>query len=247
MLEVKHVTKCFGGVKALNGVDLVLGTEKITGILGPNGAGKSTLINAITGFFPCTTGQILWNGEDISRLAPHEIARRGIVRTFQIPKYFNGISVTDHLNIADAARRKQEKSGSSSWRRELATQLLENAGFGRALHSDMPIEEVGLSYWQLKVLQAATVICRGGEMLFLDEPVGGLSKAEAEELAKAVRFVTENGVRVCIVEHRIGWILGLAERTVVLEQGRVIAEGTPEEIRTNQRVIDCYLGEADND
>lgn len=241
MLSINNVSKQFGGVHALNGINLELGNERITGILGPNGAGKSTLINVITRFYPCTSGEIVFNGQNITFMQPFEIARLGIIRTFQIPRYFHGVSVNEHLNIAVAARQRENKN--DKWYREFAEKILKNASFERALRLDLPVEQVGLSYWQLKVLQVATAICRGAKMVFLDEPVGGLSKDEATALAEAIRFVADNDVRVCIIEHRIGWILGLAEKAIVLDQGAVISVGTPQEVRNDPHVIECYLGD----
>jgi ABC-type branched-subunit amino acid transport system ATPase component len=249
LLVLNDVTKHFGGVHALDGVNLTLGAEKIAGILGPNGAGKTTLINAITGFQPCTSGQILWNDEDITNQKNHIISRKGILRTFQIPLFFRGASVMGHLDIAsssESSRKDNANKEEKAWMYELAINILQNAGFEKALNTFMPVELVGLSYWQLKVLQVATAICRGAKLLFLDEPAGGLSREEADELARAIHFAADKGVKICIVEHRIGWLLGLAERAIVLDQGKVIADGSPEEVRNDTRVIKCYIGDEKN-
>lgn len=251
MLQINDVSKRFGGLQALNGVTVTLGEENISAIMGPNGAGKSTLISVVTGVYNCTSGTVEWNDINITGLANYQISRYGILRTFQIPKVFHGVSAKGHLEIAKAAGTlsMQAKAGNENreWMYDLAYEMLQNSGFGRALSTNEPIDQVGLAYWQLKVLQVATTICCGAQLLFLDEPAGGLSQDEATELARAVRMVADHGVKVCIVEHRIGWILGLAERVVVMDQGKIIADESPDKVRCDQRVIDCYLGDIKDD
>ncbi|MFQ5816059.1 MAG: ABC transporter ATP-binding protein [Candidatus Hydrothermarchaeaceae archaeon] len=248
MLRVKNVEKSFGGIRAVNGCSIRVDRGSTIGMIGPNGAGKSTLFDLITGFQKLDQGDIYFDGKRIDGLPPHEIAQRGLVRTFQISRPLSKMTVLDNMLLSPQGQKgenlinalfgiydieKQEKE-----HRARALGLLEFLGL-----IDLKEEYAGnLSAGQMKLLELARALMVDPEMLLLDEPIAGVNPTLAEELLKHIRELQEKGVTFLIVEHNMEAIMRVSEKIYVLENGGVIAEGTPEEIRANERVLDAYLG-----
>jgi branched-chain amino acid transport system ATP-binding protein len=233
LLEVKNVSKIFGGLQALNGVNMELNRGEIFALIGPNGAGKTTLFNVITGSFSPSAGQILFKGDDITGLQPHEICFRGISRTFQLVKPFEEMSVFDNVMIGSFNR-----TGSQVRAEEQAREILEFtglAGRGRKLASELTIAD-------RKRLELARALATRPEILMLDEVMTGLTHSECDTALELVRRIRDQGVTVLLIEHVMRAVMRLSERIVVLHYGKVIAEGTPGEICRNQSVIEAYLG-----
>lgn len=248
MLMVENAEKSFAGIRAVNDCSIRVDRKAIVGLIGPNGAGKSTLFDLITGFQKLDQGKIYFRGERIDGLPPHEIAQRGLVRTFQISRPLSKMTVLENLLFAPKGQRgenllralfrsrdieKQEKE-----HRAKALELLEFLGL-----IDLQGEYAGnLSAGQMKLLELARALMAGPEMLLLDEPVAGVNPSLAKELLKRIKKLQEQGMTFLIVEHNMEAIMRVSEKIYVLENGRIIAEGSPKEIRANERVLDAYLG-----
>ena len=230
LLELRQVTKRFGGVTAVNCCSLDLAPGKIYGLIGPNGSGKTTLFNCITGLEVREEGQIRFKGERIDGLKPHQVARRGIGRTFQIIRVFPELTALENLLVVtwepfDAAHRR-------------AQELLRFVTLDRLLN-----EYAGnLSYGQQKLLELARVLMTDPELILLDEPAAGVNRTLLNELLEAIRNLGAQGKTVFIVEHDMKVIMDLSEKIFVLNYGEKIAEGPPGLIQSDQRVIEAYFG-----
>jgi ABC-type branched-subunit amino acid transport system ATPase component len=230
ILEIRDVTKRFGGVTAVNCCSLVLAPGKIYGLIGPNGSGKTTLFNCITGLTPRDEGEVRYKGERIDGLKPHRVARRGIGRTFQIIRVFPELTALENLLVVtrepfEAARRR-------------AQELLRFVTLDR-----LQSEYAGnLSYGQQKLLEFIRVLMTDPELILLDEPAAGVNRTLLNELLAAITRLRDQGKTILIVEHDMKVVMGLCETVFVLDYGEKIAEGPPGVIQADERVIEAYFG-----
>ena len=239
-LEAVDVTKSFGGVHALRGVSFELAEREIVGLIGPNGSGKTTLLNCIAGVYAPTAGNILLDGEPLGGRAGHRIARAGVVRTFQNIRLFARLSVLQNVEIS-ALATKQVTRGRS---RQYASGLLGELGI-----QQLAEREAGtLSYGDQRRLEIARALAAGPRFLLLDEPAAGMNETESNAVrAQVERVRSERGCGVLVVEHDLRLILQLCDRIYVLNEGEVIATGTPAEVRRDPAVIAAYIGDETHD
>ena len=243
VLEVKGLTKRFGGLTAVSELDFEVHEGEVLGIIGPNGAGKSTTFNVVAGAYTADSGEARFAGEPILGLAPHQIAARGILRTFQHNRPFAGMSVLD--NVLVGAHTRFHKSPFSkvapkeeAEKRQRAEALIEFVGLREARGADVTT----LSFGQGRLLEIARALAGEPKLILLDEPAAGLTPGECERLAEIIRGVAARGIAVLLIEHDMHFLLPLAHRVVVLNFGCKIADGLPDEIRANPAVMDAYLG-----
>jgi ABC-type branched-subunit amino acid transport system ATPase component len=250
ILQVQGLTKRFGGLTAVDRLDLEVGEGEILGVIGPNGAGKSTTFNLIAGTHAASEGEIRFAGESIAGLPPHRIAARGVMRTFQHNRPFAGMPVIDNIlvgahtrfaaslcSVLLGASRHEEQA-----RREKARELVQFVGLAEYAGADVGT----LSFGQGRLLEIARALAGEPKLILLDEPAAGLTPAETARLAEIIRGVAARGIAVLLIEHDMHFLLPLAHRVVVLNFGAKIADGLPDEIRANRAVMDAYLGAAVN-
>jgi len=244
VLEARAITKSFGAFKAVDGVDLNVIKGEIHAMIGPNGAGKTTCFNLLTGNLPLTTGEIKLNGKRISGLSMDKIARRGIVRSYQISSIFPDFTV---LNNVRFALQQKRKSNFDFWRSELklrdlnerAMTLLEDLGL-----ADSATARAGdLSYGRKRALEIATTLALDPKVLLLDEPTSGMGREDIGRVVELIRKVSK-GRTVLMVEHNLSVVEGLCDRVTVLARGQVIAKGSYDEVAKDAQVIEAYLGTA---
>ncbi|MGK2943909.1 MAG: ABC transporter ATP-binding protein [Desulfuromonadales bacterium] len=235
LLELKSVTKTFGGLTANNQISFKVQTGEIVGLIGPNGAGKTTLFNVISGYYAPSYGQILLNGKDISGKPPYELAGLGIGRTFQVVKPFPGLSVLENVLIASFLRYpKRSHAEKHAW------DILELTG----LADRAEVSVAGLTLAGRKRLEIGKALALEPTFLLLDEVVAGLNPTEVDLTIELILKLRDQGVTILIVEHIMRVIMRICDRLVVLNFGEKIAEGTPEEISNNPSVIEAYLGDS---
>jgi ABC-type branched-subunit amino acid transport system ATPase component len=245
ILEVRKLSKRFGGLTAVSDLSFAVREREILGLIGPNGAGKSTTFNVIAGAYRADSGAIAFLGEPIGGLAPHEIARRGLMRTFQHNRPFEGMSVLENVLVGAHTRfgRNIFLSKAAAQEREqraLAERLVEFVGLADL--RDAPVDR--LSFGQGRLLEIARALAGAPKLILFDEPAAGLTRAEAERIAAVIRGIAERGIAVLLIEHDMHFLLPLAHRVVVLNFGAKIAEGTADEVRLHPAVVDAYLGDA---
>ena len=245
MLEVKRLTKRFGGLTAVSSLDFELREGEILGLIGPNGAGKTTTFNTIAGVYPADAGEIRFAGKPILGLPPHEIARRGIMRTFQHNRPFGGMTVLDNVMVGAHGRFPWNPLSRRAAREELeqrksAQSLIDFVGLPGLRDADVGT----LSFGQGRLLEIARALAGDPKLVLLDEPAAGLTLAEAQRIGAVIRDIAARGIAVLLIEHDMHFLLPLAHRVVVLNFGAKIAEGAPGEVRSDPAVVDAYLGDA---
>ena len=249
LLESAGLTVAYGGLRANDRVDLAVPKGKLVGLIGPNGAGKTTFIDAITGFTKQTEGSVHFAGEDITNLSTHDRARRGLSRTWQSLELFEDITVRDNLLVA-ASRPK--------WWSFLADFVHPSRSRGLDEPVDWALMQVGLTdfapnypgelpHGHRKLIGVARALVAKPKLVLLDEPAAGLDSAESHELGRQLRGLLDVGITVFLIDHDMGLVLSICDHLYVLDFGRIIAEGTPAQIRANPDVVAAYLGESAGD
>ncbi|MRT27248.1 high-affinity branched-chain amino acid ABC transporter ATP-binding protein LivG [Herbaspirillum sp. CAH-3] len=250
MLEVSNLSMRFGGLLAVDGVSLAVQEREVFAIIGPNGAGKTTVFNCISGFYQPTSGEIALDGVSIARQPSHQVAQQGLVRTFQNIRLFKSMTVVENLLVAQHQQvntnllsgllktpsyRKSEQEAlqrAAYWLDQLGLTALANREAGT------------LSYGLQRRVEIARCMITKPRLLLLDEPAAGLNPQEKQELSQLIdRLRREHGVAVLLIEHDMSLIMGISDRILVMEHGKPIVTGTPEQVRSDERVIKAYLGE----
>lgn len=253
VLQIKKVCKNFGGLAALSDVSFSINKGEIFGLIGPNGAGKTTMFNLITSIFQPTSGEILLSNEKISHLKPYVITKMGICRTFQNIRLFQQMTTIENVMVGEHCRGKagvftsvfrtksQRKEEANS--RAKAIELLEFVG----LTGYEEVTSENLSYGQQRRLEIARAMASDPQVLLLDEPAAGMNETETSDLFNLIKKIQSRGITVLLIEHDMPLVMNLCDRIAVLNFGKKIAEGTPEEIQNNPEVIEAYLGREEDE
>lgn len=251
MLSIRGVSKAFKGLRALDKVALDIGQNQIVGLIGPNGSGKTTLLNVITGFLRPTEGQVMFKGEPIAGLKPHAVARKGIARTFQLTSLFPNLTLEENIIAGRHLRTTSSLPGSLVQSRSFRDEQTKLRQKAREILAFLEVEKrwdvlaKHLAFGDQRKLEIAVALASDPELLLMDEPAAGMNPEEQQRLIRFVRLMaTQMGITVLIVEHNMRVIMGLCNSIAVLDYGVKIAEGTPEEIACNDRVVSCYLGKS---
>lgn len=244
ILSTEGLHKHFGGVLAVNNVHAEFKANRLRSIIGPNGAGKTTFINVITGKLPASSGAVLFGNQDITNKPAHKLVKLGICRTFQITSIFMGLTVFENVRIANqtqmggsfrifSLKESLKEVNKKTW------EILERLG----LHDKANVPSTNLAHGDQRLLEVAMALAGDPKVLFLDEPTAGMSPAETDHIAQLIKGLTAT-ISVVLVEHDMDVVMSISDEITVLNQGTIIAEGTPEEIKDNKLVKEAYLGNA---
>jgi len=249
ILELKGLCRSFGGLQALCDLSVQTDESHITALIGPNGAGKTTAFNLITGVLPVSSGHVFFDGTDITGLPPHKIANLGIARTFQNIRLFPNMTALENVMVGVHTKAKKGflsallklpgTAAEEKYIREKALECLEFMGLGE--YAD--VNAANLAFGQQRILEIARALAMNPRLLLLDEPAAGLNSQETLKLGEVIKNILESGVCVFIVEHDMELVMSISHKVIVLDNGCLIATGTPSEVQSNPAVITAYLGE----
>ena len=244
LMEVKRIRRYFGGIRALDSVSLSIPAGKLTALIGPNGAGKTTLFNVIAGLMEADSGEILLEGKSIAHLATEERARLGIARTFQSVRLFKNLTVEDHFALAlsqgddDWGGMIENEKQQQEYRKQ-GKEIMQILG----LEKQLTDKAADLSYGQRKLMDLGMALVRDPKLLMLDEPVAGVNPGLRKKIQSILKKLKKTKRTILLVEHDMEFVMDVADRVIVMDAGKIIAEGNPSQIRSNPKVLEAYLGE----